>query len=222
MAKKGGDMKNNWVVIEDGEKGMDLDMFCTPKHYENDLSRVLITHGTILNRTEKMAKDICKELGGGPLVALCVLKGGHQFYADLLNYMKRINTNTENPIPLTLDFVRLKSYENERSLGDVKIIGGDLESIKGKNVLIVEDIIDTGNTMVKLLKNLEQYEPANVKVASLLVKRTVHSNHYKPDFIGFEIPDEFVVGYALDYNEYFRDLDHICIISEQGKKKYAV
>lgn len=79
--------------------------------------------------------------------------------------------------------------------------------------MIVEDIIDTGATMVKLLNKLKQYSPASVKVTSLLIKKTDRSNGYIPDYVGFAIPDAFVVGYALDYNEYFRDLDHICVIS---------
>lgn len=82
-------------------------------------------------------------------------------------------------------------------------------------------ILDTGRTMKKLLNTLAEYKPKSVKVASLLVKRTPLSSGYRPDFIGFEIPDHFVVGYALDYNEYFRDLNHICVINDHGKEKYA-
>lgn len=77
----------------------------------------------------------------------------------------------------------------------------------------MEDIIDTGTTMVRLLKRLAEIEPNSVKVTSLLIKKTPKSNGYVPDYVGFAIPDAFVVGYALDYNEYFRDLDHICVIS---------
>jgi hypoxanthine phosphoribosyltransferase len=79
--------------------------------------------------------------------------------------------------------------------------------------LIVEDIIDTGATMVRLLERLADFKPLSVRVTSLLVKKTERSNGYTPDYVGFAIPDAFVVGYALDYNEYFRDLDHICVIS---------
>lgn len=91
-----------------------------------------------------------------------------------------------------------------------------------QNLLIVEDIIDTGATMVQLLKKLETFAPKSVKVTSLLVKKTPKSNGYIPDYVGFSIPDEFVVGYALDYNEYFRDLDHICVISVSGQKKHVM
>lgn len=87
------------------------------------------------------------------------------------------------------------------------------EVLLGQNLLIVEDIIDTGATMVKLLDRLALVEPKSVRVTSLLIKKTSRSNGYIPDYVGFAIPDAFVVGYALDYNEYFRDLDHICVIS---------
>lgn len=97
----------------------------------------------------------------------------------------------------------------------------DLAILKGKNVLIVEDIIDTGRTMQRLLATLAKYEPKSVTVACLLRKRTPLSDNYAPHYVGFEIPDKFVVGYALDYNEYFRDLAHICAISEYGKQKYS-
>jgi len=80
-------------------------------------------------------------------------------------------------------------------------------------LLIVEDIIDTGATMVHLLEKLKTFNPNSVRVTSLLVKKTSRSNGYTPHYVGFAIPDAFVVGYALDYNEYFRDLDHICVIS---------
>ncbi|KAJ3398889.1 hypoxanthine phosphoribosyltransferase 1 [Chytriomyces hyalinus] len=76
--------------------------------------------------------------------------------------------------------------------------------------------------MVALLERLKQYEPASVKVVSMLVKRTPESNGYVPDYFGFSVPDYFVVGYGLDYNEYFREMEHICIISDVGKVKYAV
>uniref|UniRef100_T1JKX5 Phosphoribosyltransferase domain-containing protein n=1 Tax=Strigamia maritima TaxID=126957 RepID=T1JKX5_STRMM len=142
----------------------------------------------------------------------------------------------EVSVPLAVDFIRLQSYEARQDLinllnsqsdgndqsGPIKVIGGDnLDGLRDRNVLVVEDIIDTGRTMEKLLLLLNNYNPRTVRVASLLVKRTAKSSGYKPDYIGFEIPDKFVVGYALDYNEYFRDLNHICIINDHGIKKYA-
>jgi len=105
----------------------------------------------------------------------------------------------------------------------VKVIGGDdLSNIEGKNVLVVEDMIDTGKTMQKLLKVLANYKPHSLNVASLMVKRTTKSSGYRPHYIGFEVPDIFLIGYALDYNEFFRDLKHICIMNPKGIEKYSV
>ncbi|XP_032969838.1 hypoxanthine-guanine phosphoribosyltransferase-like isoform X1 [Rhinolophus ferrumequinum] len=209
------------VVISDDEPGYDLDLFCIPSHYAEVLEKVFIPHGLIMDRTERLARDVMKEMGGHHIVALCVLKGGYKFFADLLDYIKVLNRNSDRSIPMTVDFIRLKSYCNDQSTGDIKVIGGDdLSTLTGKNVLIVEDIIDTGKTMQTLLSLVKQHNPKMVKVASLLVKRTPRNVGYRPDFVGFEIPDKFVVGYALDYNEYFRDLNHVCVISETGKAKY--
>uniref|UniRef100_A0A671X354 Hypoxanthine phosphoribosyltransferase n=1 Tax=Sparus aurata TaxID=8175 RepID=A0A671X354_SPAAU len=194
--------------ISDDEQGYDLDLFCIPKHYASDLERVYIPHGLILDRTERLAREIMKEMGGHHIVALCVLKGGYKFFADLLDYIKALNRNSDRSIPMTVDFIRLKSYCNDQSTGEIKVIGGDdLSTLTASLVLHFKDIIDTGKTMKTLLQLLKQYNPQMVKVASLLVKRTPRSVGYRPDFVGFEVPDKFVVGYALDYNEYFRDLN---------------
>jgi len=151
-----------------------------------------------------------------------VLKGGHQFFSDLCNALKRLTlTNVSNP-PLTFDFIRVKSYANTESTGDVSIesIGVDLPSLKGRHVLLVEDIIDTGVTMSKLVPHIESFGPATVRVATLLEKRTPKSIGFKAHFVGFSIPDKFVVGYCLDYNEVYRDMEHICVMSPDGIKRH--
>lgn len=212
----------SFLQIADDEKGHELDLFCVPRHYENDLDRVIIPHGLIMDRTERLARDIVRDMGGHHIVALCVLKGGYKFFADLLDFIKSLN-NDDKSVPLTVDFIRVKSYCNDKSTDKVKVIGGDeLCCLQGKNVLIVEDIVETGRTMKTLLSHLDSCRPKMVKVASLLVKRTPRSSGYRPDYIGFEVPDAFLVGYALDYNEYFRDLSHICVLNEQAREKYRV
>ncbi|XP_029524790.1 hypoxanthine phosphoribosyltransferase 1, like isoform X1 [Oncorhynchus nerka] len=212
-----------YIQIPDDEKGYKLDLFCVPKHYEEDLDQVIIPHGLIMDRTERLARDIVRDMGGHHIVALCVLKGGYTFFSDLLDYIKALNQNSDKSVPLTVDFIRLKSYCNDQSTNIVKVVGGDeLSTLTGKNVLIVEDIVETGRTMETLLSLLSECNPKMVKVVSLLVKRTPRSSGYRPDYIGFEVPDSFLVGYALDYNEYFRDLSHICILNENAKEKYKV
>ncbi|RMC19749.1 hypothetical protein DUI87_03313 [Hirundo rustica rustica] len=98
------------IVIGDDEQGYDLDLFCIPKHYADDLEKVYIPHGLIMDRTERLAREIMKGMGGHHIVALCVLKGGYKFFADLLDYIKALNRNSDKSIPMTVDFIRLKSY----------------------------------------------------------------------------------------------------------------
>uniref|UniRef100_A0A452T2J6 Hypoxanthine phosphoribosyltransferase n=1 Tax=Ursus maritimus TaxID=29073 RepID=A0A452T2J6_URSMA len=212
--------------IRDDWPGYDLNLFTYPQHYYGELEYVLIPHGIIVDRTERLAKDIMKDIGNCDIVVLCVLKGGYKFCADLVEHLKNISRNSDRFVSMKVDFIRLKSYRNDQSMGEMQIIGGDdLSTLAGKlnvSVLFAKDVVGTGKTMRALLSSIEKYEPNMIKVASLLVKRTPRSDGFRPNYVGFEIPNLFVVGYALDYNEYFRDLNHICVINEHGKEKYRV
>ncbi|NXG27022.1 PRDC1 protein, partial [Dromaius novaehollandiae] len=226
------------IQISDNWPGYSLDLFTYPQHYYGDLEYVLIPHGIIVDRTERLAKDIMQDIGDNDIVVLCVLKGGYKFCADLVEHIKNLSRNSERFISMKVDFVRLKSYHNDQSMQDMQITGGDdLSKLTGKVYFLClallcflltiffmfcKDIVGTGRTMKVLLNNIEKYKPKMIKVASLLVKRTSRPDGYRPDYYGFEIPDLFVVGYALDYNEHFRDLNHICVINDHGKAKYRV
>nr|XP_032631573.1 phosphoribosyltransferase domain-containing protein 1 isoform X2 [Chelonoidis abingdonii] len=197
------------VVISDDLPGYSLDLFTYPQHYYGDLEYVLIPHGIIVDRTECLAKDIMQDIGDNNIVVLCVLKGGYKFCADLVEHIETFSRNSERSISMKVDFVRLKSYHNDQSTQDMQIIGGeDLSKLTGK------DIVGTGRTMKALLNNIEKYKPKMIKVASLLVKTTSQPDGYRPDYYGFEIPNVFVVGYALEYNKDFRDLN-ISVFSYQ-------
>ncbi|KAG0173629.1 hypoxanthine phosphoribosyltransferase 1 [Apophysomyces sp. BC1034] len=228
----------DWIDITIERNRYSLDHFVIPNHYEEDVSSILIPHGVIMDRINKLARIIVDH-ADGPLgniirrerkpklifllVVCCILKGGHQYFADLVNAIKKLTRTNGTSVQLSLEFIRVKSYKNDKSEGvTISLSEEECQDFKGKNLLIVEDIIDTGATMVKLLERLQDYQPRSIKVTSLLVKKTPRSNGYIPDYVGFAIPDAFVVGYALDYNEYFRDLDHICVISDTGAKKYAI
>uniref|UniRef100_A0A3P9DII8 Phosphoribosyltransferase domain-containing protein 1 n=1 Tax=Maylandia zebra TaxID=106582 RepID=A0A3P9DII8_9CICH len=206
-----------YVGIKDDWPGYSLDLFSYPAHYSGDLDCVIIPHGVIMDRTERLARNIMDDLGNHAIVVLCVLKGGYQFCADLVDRIKDLSHNSNRTIPMTVHFIRLKSYLNDESTEDLHILGGeDLSLLAGKG------IVGTGKTMKTLLKHVEAFGPKMIKVAGLLVKRVPHSSACVPDYVGFEIPNRFVVGYALDYNEYFRDLSHICVISDTGKMKYKI
>jgi hypoxanthine phosphoribosyltransferase len=188
----------------------------------------MIPKGLIDDRTRKLAELIHAKLGDKPIVALCVLKGAFRFYNDLVDHLLELRRSKNGGQtfyhPIYYDFLRLKSYAGESSTGDVQVIGANpLAQLKGKHVLVVEDIVDTGMTMQKLFKLLEQHQPASISMVTMLLKKTeraVHGGGYRPNFIGFEIPDHFVVGFGLDYNEAFRDLNHICVLNDKGKEQY--
>uniref|UniRef100_A0A8C0W076 Phosphoribosyltransferase domain-containing protein n=1 Tax=Castor canadensis TaxID=51338 RepID=A0A8C0W076_CASCN len=194
--RRGGVIMDNWP-------GYDLNLFTYPQHYYGDLQSVLIPHGIIVDRIERLAKDIMKDIGYCDIMVLCVLKGGYKFCADLVEHLKNISRNSDRFVSMKVDFIRLKSYKNDQSMGEMQIIGGeDLSTLAGK------DVVGTGRTMKALLSSIEKYKPNMIKVLCIL--------NFSPSLsLSF-------LGYALDYNEYFRDLNHICVINEHGKEKYRV
>uniref|UniRef100_A0A8C2XWS7 Phosphoribosyltransferase domain-containing protein n=1 Tax=Capra hircus TaxID=9925 RepID=A0A8C2XWS7_CAPHI len=170
------------MEIMDDWPGYDLSLFTYPQHYYGDLEYVLIPHGIIVDRIERLAKDIMKDIGYCDIMVLCVLKGGYKFCADLVEHLKNISRNSDRCVSMKVDFIRLKSYRNDQSMDEMQIIGGDdLSTLAGKNVLIVEDVVGTGRTMKALLSSIEKYKPNMIKVASLLVKRTPRSDGFRPD-----------------------------------------
>ncbi|XP_063687695.1 hypoxanthine-guanine phosphoribosyltransferase-like isoform X2 [Bolinopsis microptera] len=223
MATVSADIKKKCLVIPD-HSGYDTNMFNIPVKYANFLTSILIPNGLVKDRTQKLAVDILSSLPETKsLVVLCVLKGGYKFCSELVDAMERYICSCEINMSVKVEFIRLKSYHNISSTGEVEVIGlSDLSHLTGKDILIVEDIIDTGRTMTKALKLLKEYSPNTVQCASLLLKRTDKSCGYVPEYVGFTVEDSFIVGFGIDYNEFFRDLPHIGIINEEGIKHFAV
>ena len=199
-------------------------LFNIQSHYKDSISTLLIPHGLILDRVDKLASDILNQYKGRTPHLICVLKGGSIFFSDLLRALNKRHCNSSlDYIPYTFDFIKVSSYEGLESTGTVKVDMGNsnLAALKGRNLIFVEDIIDTGLTMVKLMQFFnERTECAAIETITLLEKRTSRSNGYKANYVGFSIPDRFVIGYGLDYNESFRDMSHIAVISEEGIAKY--
>jgi hypoxanthine phosphoribosyltransferase len=190
--------------------------FTIPKHYEKYLDSIMIPNGMIQNRIEQLSNELLLQYENQELHLLCVLKGASVFFGDLLNSLMKVQERSN--LPIEYDFIKVKSYEGSESSGSVQITGfNQFEKLTGKHILIVEDIIDTGLTMSKLVPYLyNKTNPASIKVLTLLEKRTIKPSLYKGDFIGFSIPNEFIVGYGLDYNEKFRDMRHIAILNQDG------
>ncbi|XGW24306.1 hypothetical protein V3C99_006030, partial [Haemonchus contortus] len=198
---------------------MPVSAFDIPRCYAGDLAAVLITDGLIRDRVRRLAKDIHEAIGENQLSLLCVLKGSYKFFNALVEELSNARWSCKEP--MTVDFIRCKSYEDDASSGTVQIIGlSNLEELRGKNVLIVDDIIDTGLTLSKLIHTLEGYGAKKVWTAVLLSKRVPRKINVVEDFVAFHIPNKFIVGYGLDYNQKFRDLNHICVMSAAGVEKY--
>jgi len=200
-----------------------MDSLLIPRHYDGMIDSIMISHGLIIDRIERMAQMIRNDYAATTIHLLCVLKGGSAFFEDLCQQLRAIHRYSDRDyIPFTFDFIRVKSYSGIESTGKVNVSGIDLSTLRGKHCLLVEDIIDTGTTMTHLLPLIrEATEVASLKVATLLEKRTSRSCGFKADYCGFSIPDKFVIGYNIDYNEAFRDMGHICVINQKGIDSFA-
>lgn len=174
---------------------------------EEDVGEVLITSKDIKGKTAELAHQIMADYQGKDLLLVCILKGGLMFLADL---MRQIDLSLE------IDFMAVSSYgDSTESSGVVRILM-DLETnIQGRNVLIVEDIIDTGRTLNYIIQNLRTRHPASLKICTLLNKTARRVLDIPVHYVGFEIPDKFVVGYGLDYGEIYRNLPFVGVLKPE-------
>lgn len=162
---------------------------------------VMIDEETVEKKVREMAAQISREYEGKTLHLICILKGSVFFACELA---KRIT------VPVTLDFMSASSYgDGTESCGRVKIVKDLDESLEGRDVLVVEDIIDSGRTLSYLLQVLQLRRPASLRLCTLLDKPERRVSPVKVDYTGFEIPDEFVVGYGIDYAQRYRNLPYI-------------
>jgi hypoxanthine phosphoribosyltransferase len=159
-----------------------------------------INEATIQKRIKELATIIEQDYNGRNPVFVVMLKGAFLFAADLL---KNYNTNCE------IIFARTSSYAGTASTGKVKVLMNILEDIENRDIIVIEDIVDSGKTLHDFLPALEEKNPASIKIISLLFKPASLKYPHKPDYFGFEISNEFVVGYGLDYNELGRNLPEI-------------
>ena len=215
-----------FIVVSDNEKdyAYDKEHFLVPGHYRDDIRNIMIPRGVMLDRIEKLAMDIHDLYINEELHIICVLKGSRGFFSALVEILNRIRryTSGHTSPPYIEHYVRLKSYSGMESTGRVQVMADDLSTLHGKHVLVVEDIVDTGRSLSYFCRQLLDYKIKTLRIASLLEKRTPKSVGFKADFVGFQIPDEFIVGFCLDYNEMFRDLEHLAILSESGIEKYRI
>jgi hypoxanthine phosphoribosyltransferase len=173
----------------------------------DDVAEILITAEEIQAKTAELASQISADYEGQNLLLVCILKGGMVFLADLMRHLT---------IPHEIDFMAVSSYgASTESTGIVRILM-DLETnIQGRNVLIVEDIIDTGRTLKYITENLKTRRPASLRICTLLNKPARRTIEIPLDYVGFEIPNKFVIGYGLDYAEIYRNLPFVGVLKAE-------
>lgn len=162
--------------------------------------RMSIPEADILREVDRVAAELNRDMAGANPIFLCVLNGAFMFAADL---MKRVT------MPCEISFVKLSSYAGTQSTGDVRQLIGLSDSLRGRNVVIVEDIVDSGLTMLRLLDLVREHEPRDVRICSLLVKPDKLKVDLHVDYVAMEIPNDFIVGYGLDYDGMGRNLPSI-------------
>lgn len=183
--------------------------FCKMKQvtYNGLTFEPYIQREKIQKRIEELAQQITTDYDGRRPLLVCVLNGAFPFASELF-----LNINTDAEIA----FIRLKSYEGTSSTGTVKEVMGLTENIEGRPVVLVEDIVDTGQTIKRLVETMQKQGPSEVKIATLLFKPESLQCDIHPDYIGFSIPPKFIIGYGLDLDGLARNLQDIYVLKEQA------
>ena len=179
---------------------------------ENDIQQILLTEAQIQNRIRELGEVLTAEYADKNPVIVGVLKGVVVFYADMIRQIK---------VPCQMDFMWLSSYAGANSTGNMLVRQDVSANIRGRHVLILEDIYDTGNSLDFTVKHLKEKEPASLKICTLLDKpeRRKPGITLQADYVGFTIPNAFVVGYGLDYNEKYRNLPYIGVLKPEVYEK---
>ena len=174
---------------------------------KKDIAEILIGAEELQAKIAELGRQISEDYRGRDPLLICLLRGAVVFLSDLIRAID---------IPLEMDFMAISSYgASTESSGVVRLVMDLKSNITGRNVLIVEDIVDTGRTLAYMLENLQTRRPADIKVCTLLSKPSRREVQVKLDYLGFEIPDRFVVGYGLDYAENYRNLPFIGVLKPE-------
>jgi hypoxanthine phosphoribosyltransferase len=179
----------------------------------DDIARVLYHESTILSRLDEMAHEITRAYESKDLTVVSILNGSFIFMADLLRRM---------PLPLQLDSWSVSSYRGTKTSGRVEFRQHQLADVSGRHVLILDDILDSGLTLQAIKARLEKESgAASIRSCVLLRKNVQREGEVAADYVGFDIPNEFVVGYGLDYNERYRNLPYIGVLKDEAIRRHA-
>jgi hypoxanthine phosphoribosyltransferase len=174
-----------------------------PHPMHRDVEEILFTEAQIQQRVQELGAEIARDYAGKDPHLVTIVKGSIPFLADLMRAAD---------LPLSLDLIGVASYSGTQSSGEVRLTKDLDDTIEGRHVLVVEDVIDTGLTLSYVLRNLRQRAPASVKVVTLLDKPSGRGTAIEADYVGFTVGDQFVIGYGLDWNQKYRNLPYIGVL----------
>jgi len=222
------EFKSKTIVIKE-DSLFDNTHLLLGKNHQKYIDKILLSKGMIIDRIETIAHNIVRDYPNKKIILLCVMKGAITYNTVLsekiTNILKNDCTNSLS-MNFICEYISISSYSGDKSTGNVKIKEDEkiLEKLRGQDVIIVEDIYDSGLTMVKLMEFLQKFEPASVKTTVLFQKMNKKNLalNLSIDYIGFLIPCQFVIGFGLDYNEEFRNLDHLCSINKCGIDTFKI
>jgi hypoxanthine phosphoribosyltransferase len=183
-----------------------------PPRWRNEVERVLITDEEIARRIREMSEQIEGDFAGGEMVVVSLLNGTVMFLADLIRHLS---------LPLRLDFIGVSSYGAGTESGELVFTKELRLDVRGRDVLLVDDILDTGKTLYRVLGKLRALKPRQIRTCVLLNKAARRVEQVEADYVGFEIPDVFVVGYGLDFAERYRNLPFVGVLHPQVYKQGA-
>lgn len=189
-----------------------LDQFSVQETYKSDLEHILVSKGELESRIARLAEEISESTQGGPdseLYAACVLKGALRFFGSLTPKLRPGGGYSEGVIRAS----RYTDGTTSETTAEVSLPAAD--DIAGKDVLIVEDIIDEGYTLASILEEVRAEDPRSVSIAVLFDKRDRRKADIDVEYTGFVVPDEFIVGFGLDFNERYRNLDHLAVLDDE-------
>ncbi len=174
-----------------------------PARWRAEVDRILITEGQIAHRLRALSREIQHDFAGRELVVVSLLNGTVMFLADLIRHLS---------LPLRLDFLGVSSYGNGTNSGELIFTKELRLDVRGRDVLLVDDILDTGKTMCRVLARMRPLKPRRMRICVLLNKAARRTENIEADYVGFEIPDFFVVGYGLDFAERYRNLPFVGVL----------
>lgn len=174
-----------------------------PTRWHRDVKKILITEEQIARRIKILARQIEKDFRGREMVVVALLNGTVMFLADLIRHLN---------LPLRLDFIGVSSYGSGTESGDLVFTKELRLDVQGRDVLLIDDILDTGKTMDRVLPKIRALKPRRIKICVLLDKPSRRAEKISPDYVGFKIPDLFVVGYGLDFAERYRNLPFVGVL----------